>query len=466
MPLPSLNKASFEDGSPIDVAMLSSLLSMGADPNALDSNGRPMVHMVTDNQGAGDSGAAALRALKAAGARLDAQNKDGVSAMLMAAKQMDEEACWALVRAHVGDDEAVKSLGWPGNPAEGELDRNSAGEALCVAADKGDAEAMRTLLTRHKADPNYRRKTQDSPSALIWAARALQKEPFERVCDVLLEFGGDVNLVDLNGGTALHWALGCHRSGAIGAPNHRHDRRRNDVVEVLIRKGCNPSKLNFLKVHTPLGSKGRHGSDLGGTAMMFGYRGMWDQHPLSDPNLASYRASMEEWAAIEAKFEAMKGKRGEELTACSDVIIELGFGAEKRCFTGKDRSGKKITNAKDRLQIRHQLWMIGRADQREAERRAVLMGTAAIIPLVALLATEDGRETEASRKAKARAKDLCVYLLDQGVGTYCMNELRAVGQQANDCARATRPVEWAAVATRAHAPLRSARLRSPRLSRA
>jgi len=423
-----LSAAAFSEGKPIDVDRLSQLLAAGANPNGTDSSGRPLVMIVTDNVGAGESATGALLALKAAGADLDAPNKDGVSAMLMAAKNMNEDACWALVRAQLGDDELASGIGWPGLAEAGILSCNKAGEALVMAAGKGDLEVMRTMLNEHKADPNYRRTVEGSPSALHLAAQKLPADRFAQVVDMIIEAGGDVDVVNIHGCTPMHYAL-----ESVYHPSERRD----DVVAILLERGANPGKLTHAEIVLPLGSKGGIADihDWGGTPLMYGMRGRNDSglphfvagyDPMTDVSFRSLFARMVPWAEIEEAVVAMTGQTGAALTERARNLISLGFGEELKIFIGKDRAGHKIAAPWDKLQMRNQLYLAGYTDQTELHRRARLISEVVLIPLIEMLSLPEVRKED--RKI---SKDLCVYLLDQGVGFVCLPELRAVAQKAN-----------------------------------
>merc|ERR1712216_400754 len=350
---------------------------------------------------------------------------------------MNETSCWALLLAQLSSEAGwvhgqnmCRLLGW--QESEGTLPLNVAGERLVRAAGNCNIAEMRDYLFAHKADPNYRRSVLGSLGALHESAGCLPADRFAEVLDLILEAGGDIDIVDAQGRTPMHIVLDTQCPPC---------QDRDDKVALLLDRGAHPGKLMYRPLILPLGIKSElEWRDLGGTPLIYGTRGRRNGEGYSIESDVSFKtllSMMVPWDHLEECIMDM-GQCGSDLIQPACKIIKLGFGNDLQMFSGKTSEGKKITVKWDKLQIRHQLFIAGFSDQDEAVRRAKLISDHVLIPLIDMLAIPEDELAlpDGGHKLRAKCKDLCIYLLDQGVGAYCMPELRATARRANDACEA------------------------------
>lgn len=151
------------------------LLARGMDPNTVDPNGEPML-VVASRAGWVQTVDALLRA----GAKVDARNTFGDSAIMVAA-----------LGGHLVLVKKLQERGAEINPA--------GWTPLAYAATNGKTEVVRYLLDIG-ANPNA--LSPNGTTALMMAVRGGHIE----TVDLLLAKGADVNLRNQNGATALAWA--------------------------------------------------------------------------------------------------------------------------------------------------------------------------------------------------------------------------------------------------------------------
>jgi ankyrin repeat protein len=154
---------------------VAAMLARGMDPNTVDPNGEPML-VVASRAGFEPTVDALLRA----GAKVDAKNGFGDTAIMVAA--LGGHA--ALVKKLYSRGAEINPTGWT---------------PLAYAATNGKTEVVRYLV-EIGAKPNA--LSANGTTALMMAVRGGHTE----TVDVLLAKGADVNLRNQNGASALAWA--------------------------------------------------------------------------------------------------------------------------------------------------------------------------------------------------------------------------------------------------------------------
>jgi cytohesin len=231
-----------------DAARLVDLLSAGADVEGRDGAGRTPL-MAAAGAGLDD----AVELLLAAGASLRAGDIQGRTPLHHAAREGRVAASLALLEAgapaDAGDDEGATPLalalewGWPdvqdvlveagASPA-----RLSAGQALLLAARRGEVENVKALVALG-ADPDARDRAGLTP--LHWAAAGIPARV--EVVEALLQAGAAVDAADRSGATALMRA-----------------RHRPAITRALLRAGADPN-ARAEGGRTPLASAAEEGDD-------------------------------------------------------------------------------------------------------------------------------------------------------------------------------------------------------------
>lgn len=155
------------------------LVSGGADPNAVDANGRTPL-MMAGRSGRGDM----VAALIDAGANVNAANNNGGTPLMFSAIAGDPTTV-SLLLEHGARVQAVGNMGWT---------------ALMVASVKGHAPVIRMLLDGG-ADPNHR-------DVYGWTAlmRAANRDRLDAVEALMADTRTELDRRDDDGATALHHA--------------------------------------------------------------------------------------------------------------------------------------------------------------------------------------------------------------------------------------------------------------------
>ena len=158
------------------IAQVRELLARGMDPDSVDANGDPLIVIAARNGSTGS-----LDALLAGRVRVDARNRYGDSAVMLASLKGDFET----VRKLRGRGAALDGPGWT---------------ALIYAATGGHDAIVSYLLDQgariDAVSPN-------GTTALMMAVR----EHHIATADLLLKRGANVNVRNENGVSALDWAL-------------------------------------------------------------------------------------------------------------------------------------------------------------------------------------------------------------------------------------------------------------------
>lgn len=157
-------------------ALVKEVLAKGADANAVDAEGVPMLVLAARNGSAG-----AVDALLAGGAKVNGRTPTGDTALMTAAL--------------VGNIEIAKKLRMKGAELEGP------GWTPLIYAATGGHEAMIAYLLAEGANINA--QSPNGTTALMMAIRE-GKGP---AVTLLMAKGADVNKRNQNGATALSWAI-------------------------------------------------------------------------------------------------------------------------------------------------------------------------------------------------------------------------------------------------------------------
>ncbi len=173
---------------------VAAILARGMDPNTVDPNGEPML-VVASRAGFEPTVDALLRA----GAKVDAKNGFGDTAIMVAALG----GHLALVKKLYSRGAEINPVGWT---------------PLAYAATNGKTEVVRYLL-EIGAKPNA--LSANGTTALMMAVRGGHAE----TVDLLLAKGADVNLRNQNGASALAWAT----RGGFGT-----------IENTLVKRGAKP----------------------------------------------------------------------------------------------------------------------------------------------------------------------------------------------------------------------------------
>lgn len=185
---------------------VSALLNSGARPNDTiedQKDGRTAL-MLAAFSGSPD-GAAAVRSLIAAGARIEARAHDNWTALMFAASRGTPETVDALVKAGASLEQRNRFLQ----------------TALMLAvAPRGDAAVVRTLLD---AGADINATDIDGSTPLILATAALDEPD---VLALLIARGANVNAADQDGVTPLMRAA---------------DRAKADFIQILLDAGASPA---------------------------------------------------------------------------------------------------------------------------------------------------------------------------------------------------------------------------------
>ena len=158
-------------------------LAAGADPNAADEQGNTALILAAAGGFFGDA-KPAITALAAAKANLDARNRDGVTALMVAARENEWSYAEALIAAGA-EVSAADPDGWT---------------ALMYAAYNGSATVAKALLAA-KADPKPRAKS--GWDALLLAISSGQGS----LAETLVAAGVPVPKTSPSGGTPLNLAV-------------------------------------------------------------------------------------------------------------------------------------------------------------------------------------------------------------------------------------------------------------------
>jgi ankyrin repeat protein len=205
-----------------NTAMIKSLLDAKADPNlALLSGETPLMTSVDRGN------VEAVRSLLEYGADPNARETKGEQTALMWAAAGKHPEIVKLLLDHKADTHAKSKGGFT---------------ALLFAVQQGDLESARALLNAG-ADPNDTRQS-DGLSALILAAQSFGAEvaSYNHEVPILIaEKGGNANVMDARGYTALHYASGCMPDTNTSCKVELSDQKRVEVVKSLLAHGANPN---------------------------------------------------------------------------------------------------------------------------------------------------------------------------------------------------------------------------------
>jgi ankyrin repeat protein len=253
---------------PVQVEKVKVLLEKGADPNLKDRQGRAALalasrwpHYDLIIAGKGAFHVQALYLLLDQGARIDAQDDLGMTALMHAVAGNCRETTYALLNRgadlHLRDNRGRSALTWaagrgPDHPLARELLRSGARVAFMDALLLGDEKAARSLLG---ADPDLETRGPYSESPLMVAA----EKGFASIVAALLNRRVNVNEKDEEGMTALALAIGgrllSSQFGLDRWTKERQARGRTEVVKALLAGGADPRLVvgdRYRPRYTPL----------------------------------------------------------------------------------------------------------------------------------------------------------------------------------------------------------------------
>lgn len=181
------------DGTPVlvwavsvwNADLVTALLRHHAQPGLADAAGRTPLMQAAANYGLGEPQRRILRELLAAGAPLDARNRQGQSALMQAAEWDGSGQAVALLLA---------------GKADPQLQDHAGRDALMYAADAGNAQALRELLA---AGARVSARDRAGWTALMYAARWGQPSGL----NALLAKGAPLDATNQQGWTALMIAV-------------------------------------------------------------------------------------------------------------------------------------------------------------------------------------------------------------------------------------------------------------------
>ena len=208
----------------VEITIRQRPLTVSGNPNPRDSRtGRTPLHAA-----AMANAPKLIAALAAAGADVEARDKDGLTALHAAAALNSVAAIAALLDA--GADFHAQNLDGQ-TPLQYAVNATSADTAAAIAA-----------LSEAGADPNVRDEYGWTPlHRAAWNAGNGYSGPGSMATlAALVEAGADPNARDVGGGTPLYWAAGAY-SPAVGA----------EVIATLLDAGADPNARNNYG-HTPL----------------------------------------------------------------------------------------------------------------------------------------------------------------------------------------------------------------------
>ena len=203
------------------------LLDSGADPSIASTEGNTCLHYAVD----GRCSKKVLQAIIDIGADVNATNKEGVTALMVACKKGNVDATYVLLQA--GADLRIADCN--GNTCMH--------HAIVCWCNKETIQAM----INHGADVNA--TNQDSVTSLVLACQIRN----EVVIKVLLDAGADPNIVSSKGNTSLHAAVlgGCSKEALqkiieYGADVNATNQLNQTALELASQKGDDDA-LNVLR---------------------------------------------------------------------------------------------------------------------------------------------------------------------------------------------------------------------------
>jgi ankyrin len=229
-----------------NASAMSVLIAEKSDVNALDMYGNSPCHAMCERGNAEADVASRLALLRAAGAKIDLQNNDGVTPLHVAAERCCIDVLRSLIdaKADVSKRDAKGNTVWHRAVMGGRIEnlkflldynggwnrinvRNAAGETLShVAASMKRAQtAMVEFLLDAGADPQAR--TTEGISAFEIALSG----GHERIAQRFLQTGAAVRAVNSQGLTACHWAARSPKAAA-------------SAVRFLVRAGASVTAIS------------------------------------------------------------------------------------------------------------------------------------------------------------------------------------------------------------------------------
>ena len=243
-----------------NVDAITVLLHAGADPNTLDDYGNTLLHYAGD----GDCSKETLQVIVESGVDVNATNRDGITALMVASTHGNIDAIIVLLHAGAetsivdcdcdtllhyavcGDysKEALQAI------VESGVDVNATNNnritALMVASTHGNIDAISTLLCAG-ADPNI--IDVDGNTLLRYA---VDGDCSKEVLQAIVESGVDVNITNKNGVTALMKAFRRGNIDAIsvllhaGADRNSVDGNGNTLFHYAVDGNCSKETLQAI----------------------------------------------------------------------------------------------------------------------------------------------------------------------------------------------------------------------------
>ena len=222
------------------------LLENGADPNISDASGHSGILAAVHGQCTNEI----LKEIIACKVDLDAQNKDGRTALVLACFYRQQEAVQVLLEA--GSNPNI-------------TDNNGHG-SLYAAVFKGCRQKIIQAMIDHHADVNATSK--DKVTAIMCACNKRRVYAIH----VLLKARADINIADTNGDTCLKHAVYGDCSEEVlqaiidrGADVNVTDKRNDTALMCACRKRC----MNAIKVLLKAGADPTIADNTGNTCLMY-----------------------------------------------------------------------------------------------------------------------------------------------------------------------------------------------------